>query len=69
MVERVADDHASSLVDNNSAHRMIKAPVAAALRSHNTHVRTVSVPQHMNSVRSVFDNDHFCFAAAIKCEA
>ena len=69
MVERVADDHASSLVDNNSAHRMIKATVAAALRSHNTHVRTVSVPQHMNSVRSVFDNDHFCFAAAIKCEA
>ena len=38
MVERVADDHASSLVDNNSAHRMIKATVAAALRSHNTHV-------------------------------
>ncbi len=48
---------------------MMKAPVAAALRPHNTHVGTVSVPQHMNSVRTVFDDDHFCFAAAIKREA
>jgi hypothetical protein len=58
MIEWVADDHASIPIHNNTPHRMIELAVPAAKLTHHPHMRTISVSQNVNSMRSVLDDNH-----------
>jgi hypothetical protein len=67
MIQGVADDHASLLVDNYAPKRVAEVAVVAALLPSDTHVRAVGASQHMDAMRPVFDDNHV--DAAVKSEA
>jgi len=62
MIHRVAHDHAALFVHHHPTERVLEMAVAAAFLADDTHVRPVSVPQNVNSMRAVLD-DHNVDAA------
>ena len=67
MIQGIADDHTSLLVDDYAPKGVAEVAVVAALLPSDTHVRAISASQHMNAMRPVFDDNHV--DAAVKREA
>jgi hypothetical protein len=58
MIQCVTHDHVPLLVHNDAPERMVEVTVVEPLSAHNAHMRAVSTPQHMYSVRTEFDDNH-----------